>query len=251
MGRLGRSDTVVAVKHPLPQPMLMVFGQLPLCFGDSLQLTPGGDFVEYQWNTGETESILTVKSAGTYFVHVTDANGCMGYSDTLVVTMLPPPVKPVITREGDLLRTGMYPQYQWYRDGQPVPGATADSLVLRETGSYTVLVTGDNGCTNSSEPLVVAVLGMESLHASAFEFSLYPNPAYGEAVMRVDLPRAGMLHIALVDMLGRQVRIVERRTSSGTVHEIIDLEGLAPGMYLLRLSTDSRHTSRTMMLLHE
>lgn len=249
LGRLGRSDTVVATKHPLPRPTLMVFGQNPLCFGDSLQLTPGGDYAAYIWNTGKTESTLTVKSAGTYFVRVTDTYGCMGYSDTLTVTILPPPVKPVITREGDVLRTGMYPQYQWYRDGTLLDGATTDSLLLQKTGSYTVLVTGDNGCSNMSDPLVVSVLGIEPAYATDLDVLLYPNPAQDAVLLRTDLRRAGILRITLIDMLGRTARHMERAAGPGITRESIDLNGLAPGMYLLRLSAGGRHASRTLLVL--
>ncbi len=37
------------------------------------------------WNTGETDSSITVQSGGTYYVDVVDSNGCYALSDTIVV----------------------------------------------------------------------------------------------------------------------------------------------------------------------
>ena len=68
--------------HGLPQPVLTAAG--PDVFGDPIYLS-------YQWyelSSGQlTEtgpSLLGVPS-GSYFVFVTDSNGCSGYSDTLAV----------------------------------------------------------------------------------------------------------------------------------------------------------------------
>lgn len=60
-----------------------------LCPGNSLTLNAGGDFVNYLWQDGSTDSILTVKVSGKYFVEVT--NGCGStLFDTVIVTDHPP-----------------------------------------------------------------------------------------------------------------------------------------------------------------
>jgi hypothetical protein len=45
---------------------------------DPLVLTPGSDFEEYTWSTGESTESISVKEKGTYSVIVTDTNGCTG-----------------------------------------------------------------------------------------------------------------------------------------------------------------------------
>ena len=40
----------------------------------------------YQWSTGETTSSITISSSGTYWVTITDANGCQA-SDTVSITL--------------------------------------------------------------------------------------------------------------------------------------------------------------------
>jgi gliding motility-associated-like protein len=47
-----------------------------LCDGSSLNLTVAPTFSSYLWNTGATTNTLTVTTAGTYVVTVTNTEGC-------------------------------------------------------------------------------------------------------------------------------------------------------------------------------
>ena len=61
-----------------------------ICFGDNgvdltANVTGGVPPLSYSWSTGETTQVINVQSGGTYYVDVTDANGCYFLSDTVVV----------------------------------------------------------------------------------------------------------------------------------------------------------------------
>lgn len=58
-----------------------------ICQGATLSLDAGGNGVSYNWVTAETSQAITVDTAGTYFVEVTDANGCLAH-DTIIVAVL-------------------------------------------------------------------------------------------------------------------------------------------------------------------
>ncbi len=47
--------------------------------------------------------------------------------------------------------------YQWFKDGQPITGATSQTYVASETGSYTVDVTNGGGCSGTSLPVELTV----------------------------------------------------------------------------------------------
>ncbi|HEX3010270.1 MAG TPA: gliding motility-associated C-terminal domain-containing protein, partial [Bacteroidales bacterium] len=47
-----------------------------ICEGDSFTFIPNTAFAKYNWSTGETASQIVTKKAGTYWVDITDANGC-------------------------------------------------------------------------------------------------------------------------------------------------------------------------------
>lgn len=55
---------------------------------------------------------------------------------------------PVITRDGNVLSTGDYPGYQWYLDGNAIPGATGRTHAASAGGSYSVQVSMRCGCAN-------------------------------------------------------------------------------------------------------
>jgi|GEM_PF-3527379 len=65
---------VIRANEPIPQ----ITGNKTICEGESTVLSVDNDFVEYLWNTGETSKDISVSQSGTYFVEVTDTNGCKG-----------------------------------------------------------------------------------------------------------------------------------------------------------------------------
>jgi len=54
----------------------------------SVTLDAGAGFIDYLWNTGSLNQSITVTQSGTYWVHVTDTNGCES-GDTVKVKMAP------------------------------------------------------------------------------------------------------------------------------------------------------------------
>ena len=53
---------------------------------DPLVLTPGSDFEEYTWSTGESTESISVTEKGTYSVTVIDTNGCTGSAQMQVLS---------------------------------------------------------------------------------------------------------------------------------------------------------------------
>ncbi len=73
-----------------------------LCSGDTLMLSPG-TFLSYLWQDGSTLPTYKVTNAGTYWVRVTDENGC-STSDTTVIKLtgcLPAKIPNTFTPNGD------------------------------------------------------------------------------------------------------------------------------------------------------
>ncbi|MEZ5197110.1 MAG: LamG domain-containing protein [Bacteroidales bacterium] len=54
------------------------------CHEDSVLLEPGAGFVRYLWSTGDTTSTLYARETGTYYVDVTDSNGCTATDSTYI-----------------------------------------------------------------------------------------------------------------------------------------------------------------------
>jgi hypothetical protein len=66
--------SVAVLVNPLP--ICTIIGDLLICEGESTELcVPAGE-ASYLWSTGETTNCITVTTADTYSVTITDANGC-------------------------------------------------------------------------------------------------------------------------------------------------------------------------------
>jgi gliding motility-associated-like protein len=76
------SDTVVVVLHPQPQNFLAA--EASFCTDASLELKPSSPYPSRLWSTGDTTSSIVVRTPGTYWLEVTDHNGCTGKQTVLV-----------------------------------------------------------------------------------------------------------------------------------------------------------------------
>jgi PKD repeat protein len=56
-----------------------------ICGDEIYILSAGPDYASYLWSSGSTDSVIQVGSIGTYWVKVTDANGCVS-TDTILIS---------------------------------------------------------------------------------------------------------------------------------------------------------------------
>ncbi|HEX3166824.1 MAG TPA: FG-GAP-like repeat-containing protein, partial [Chitinophagaceae bacterium] len=82
----------------------------------------------------------------SYFLQVTNTANCIS-RDTVVITVNPQPAMPVVSASGPLtfcsggsvtLTSSVSPNYQWYKNGVQISGATNQMLVVTESGDYKV-----------------------------------------------------------------------------------------------------------------
>ena len=237
-GCTGVSDTVVVISEELADVFLpTVRGSIPICPGDTLWLDGPADMADWQWNTGAHGRSLPVTVAGRYAVTVLTFGGCEARSAIIDLSMAVVAL-PVITRMGDVLSTGTAQAWQWKRNGMPIPGATQQSLTLRNSGTYTVTVTDDNGCTMTSEPFYVNILGISEAVVPE-ELILYPEPA--SDWLQVVFPEPSRnARVTLVSLLGQVLARQETSGESDARTMRIDLSALPAGVYLLQASAGEK-----------
>jgi len=235
-GSIGTSDTVRVSVIWNPTPRIAVHGSLPLCENDSVRLDAGGAYAGYLWSTGETTQTITVRTTGAYFAQVRSSYDCVGYSDTVLVTKQATPSKPVISRNLDrLIVTGDFGAYYWYRNGALLPDSGYSQIRITETGSYQVRVRFANGCSATSDPFEVTVLGTNDVPPVAAdpELSVWPEPATD--LLRIAIAGAGnqSVTVALYDMLGRSEVLHSGVLPDGGVEFTHSLHNRGAGVYYL------------------
>ena len=134
--------------------------------------------------------------------------------------------------------------YQWVdcdNANTPIDGATEQSFEVTEDGNYAVIVS-DGDCSVTSECTVVIVTGITEQNG-ADAFSVYPNPFNEMLTVRTN-GQQGPVRIELFSMSG-QVLINEVR--SGMEMNPVGTAQLAPGSYVLRLTTDNARTTMNVV----
>src|SRR5258706_2570904 len=161
-GCSGVSAPMSVTENPNPVPVITPGGPTTFCEGNSVDLTatPTGT---YLWSTSDTTQSIHVTASGTFTVTVTDANGCIGISSPVSVTVNTNPV-PVITPNGPtefceggsvalicIVPVATITAYLWSN------GATTPSITINSSGCLTVTVFDSTGCSGSSSPICVIV----------------------------------------------------------------------------------------------
>ena len=153
----GSAPTTVTVLTPAPA-SITPSGSTSFCQGGSVTLTANTGN-SYLWSTGATTQSINTSNAGNYTVTVTGSNGCPASAGPLTVTVNALPSANITPRgttticQGSNLTLTADPgtSYLWST------GATTQSINTSTAGSYTVTVTGLNGCTNASSPAIVNI----------------------------------------------------------------------------------------------
>lgn len=158
-----------------------------VCNGDDFTLSGPSGYDTYLWTLPDGSSFTgsasfsiseaTAADAGIYKLRVMETGSC--YSEEGVVTVAidqPPAVS--IQNTGDdsfcegttvTLTTADYDgyTYQWMKDGTNISGATAYSVAVTASGSYSVAIIDASGCQNVSESYSVSTVALPTGSLSA------------------------------------------------------------------------------------
>ena len=141
---------------------------------------------------------------------------------------------PEVTVDGNnLTATGGADAYQWYRNGQPIDGATSSTYTLEQDGTYSVLATF-GACEVFSEALQLGFISVNERYT--LSFSIYPNPLSGSS-LQIELPRASST--LTIRVFAADGRMVYDNTTRGQGQRVeVALPAVAAGLYVVELQSD-------------
>jgi hypothetical protein len=187
----------------------------------------------YAWSTGDTTETTWISQQAVVTLSVIGMNGCQAWSRPQGVVADGPFPQPTINQVGYTLESSPSVSYQWFYNGAPIAGATDQTLDVYDTGDYFVQAGNANGCTMNSDTLFVLSTGLVEAPRNG-TLVLWPVPAQDEVT--VALPE-GLGAPATLELSDAQGRLVMRRSlMPGRTTERIRLEGLASGIYAVRIA---------------
>ena len=231
------------------------------CFGDDdgeVELFAEGGDGTFQYsddgNSFEQDNEFDDLIAGTYNFFVQDGNGCVetveatiGEPEAIVVTGIVS--EGSVTGEGtiDVTVTGGSLPYTYEWIGPGVSGQDGQDLEGISTGSYTVDVTDDNGCTTQETFNITTDIRELGAGVTA---TVFPNPSQGEFVVEVQGGFQGAMDFLILDAQGRTIQAGQWTATSGAFRTTLDLSGAEAGMYRLVLMANGRPNSLQLVKTH-
>jgi len=159
-GCKGTSPDVGVFVFPLPEPSIRLLTPATVCEGDSIIAEVSEIYASQRWSTGETSRRIVLHADAMLWVSVQSADGCSGNSDTMAVRVIPLPQPEIIADgplefcEGDsvtLRTTQEFTSWFWSN------GEETQSVIIRQSGVYSVRVRNEHGCEALSQELLVTV----------------------------------------------------------------------------------------------
>ncbi len=151
-------------------------------------------------------------------------------------------------------RYGVLVAWRWdWGDGTAstgrAPGPHAYASPPPPGTAVTLTVTNNLGCTASRTEYPFGPLSAaRQARALAGRLAVFPNPAAGAVAVALDgLAPQAPAALALLGPLGQVLRRASAPVQNGRLAAALDLNGLPPGLYLLRVSTQEGTATRPLV----
>lgn len=139
------------IPNTIPQPSITATDTI-ICPGENTTLAISNIYDEILWSNNDADSSTVVNMGGMYYVTAT-LNGC-SKQDSITIAAFPNPipvlnsVSQICSGQNDTLSVinGPFSSYTWSGAGS----GTNSSLVISNTGTYSVTVTDENGCSGGA-----------------------------------------------------------------------------------------------------
>lgn len=187
---------------------------------------------------------ISYPTPGTYAVNLigTNALGTSSYTKTAYIKVLPNPSIFITAAGGVLTAAGASAtNWQWYKNGVLIPGATSNTYTPSSSGNYTVMISDAKGCSNTSAiyPFVPNSISKSNLHNSGFE--LYPNPSKGRVTLKATGVIGKEVSVYFYNVMGQQIASESITLINGSLVKEFDWSEFPKGIYEVRILTDGKN----------
>ena len=194
--------------------------------------------------SGQGDTSVTVifgNTSGT--IGVSAINSCgSSLPFTIAVTVSTAPI-PGVSYIGNTLFSVPATTYQWYFNGNIIPGATNNGYLVTQNGIYQVLITNNAGCSALSNPYTVFNVGIEEYQN---ESGITIAETDDEILFLSDKTLLN-LRLQIFDVTGKEII----SSMSASTKEIkIPKKSIAKGICLFRISSDYEIARTGKLMIH-
>lgn len=160
-------DSILVEILPLPTPNIFSTGSNNFCHGDSVLIQVDSIYSSYLWSDNSSLSYFYADTTASYFVTVTDTNGCSNNSDTISINSY---ISPIVDFSVDGVCLGIPTHYInqsvipidqtpsniWYLGNGDINYGDTVSYTYNQIGTYTVSLSiqTEIGCKDSLTKMV-------------------------------------------------------------------------------------------------
>ena len=226
-----------------------------ICKKGAITLNAPPGYITYLWSTGSTGTSITTGNPGNFALTVTAANGC-SYTDSIIVSYVPYSIPApnftwnplsvqgsVYIAQFTSISSGMNMSYYWDFGNGTTSTLQSPILTLNCGVSYPVMLVVYNECggdtTYQNVVLNPCVMGIPDNLSNALHFVAYPQPASGELTVEYSLLTPIPVTLTLYNLVGETVKTWEYITQTVENKHRLSVEGLAKGVYYLKLKTEN------------
>ncbi|MEZ4806303.1 MAG: FG-GAP-like repeat-containing protein [Flavobacteriales bacterium] len=224
-----------------------------VCPGEQVMFTAtpsdGGSSPSYQWllngtvvgGTGATYTTPALSDDATIQCAITSNAACApatAVAGNIVHIVLVPAPAPVASVNGTTLTASPVANatYQWYFEGDQIPGATGQTYIASQTGLYSVAAIVQ-GCPSEPSDAVQVLITEVATAVGISGVSLFPNPTEGMLTIGSEVSPT---QVEVRNALGA---LVLRSTG-----RVLDLSDQARGVYSVTIITgNERHQQRVVL----
>jgi PKD repeat protein len=228
------SNTIAVVSSPT---ISVTSGTV--CSGAAAVLTASGAST-YNWSTGASGNSLSVSPSVTTVYTCTGYVGACTSVQTTTVTVGAVPPTPTVTQIGSVLNSSSSTGNQWYFNGSPIAGATAQTYTTTQDGYYSVWVTSSLGCQSSSNSVYISTVGLEEL-TFVNGIAISPNPAKDILFLNSTTKEQKRVSYTIYAVNGQLVKSGNVILNSGK--ETISISELVKGIYEITFIADKHSSS--------
>lgn len=156
--------------------------------------------------------------------------------------------RPALALVGTELQTEAGVEFEWYLNGNLIPGATGQNFVPTQNGTYKVAVRQFSQCPKiESQELVVNNVGIQSGNVST-ALKVFPNPSQNFLQLEFENPGASEGILSIYDATGMCVLSGAVALQEGLTTLVVP-HTLSPGTYIVTVKAQNRTITHNKIIV--